>query len=584
MDIKHFLEVIPVNSESEFAIALINALSFPGIKPEQKIENTFHYRYFINYLYKESNGLKASTVIIENDYTSVSYLGDYINYYAHCYFPYQKQCRRVHFFGAKFDLDTFLNMVQLDSPKENWESYLGNIVIRPLPRGVIGATLIKPYEKKQNRFYTAIKEYSINLFGKPLKIKTLPYQEQDGIVHSCASSALWFALQKAADLFQSSVPTPSDITISAGFDTFYTGKNFPSSSLEINQICKAIAATGLISEVRDASDFTSDSKWAKSFMYAYSRMGIPILLGINLENEGAHLVTMNGYRFQELEDPIDITKSNIKLDLISTYINKVYAHDDQIGPFARLEFLTNSTYQLKTSCWENIKSETALGADISVIIVPLKNSIKVTFEHILDRITLIDFLLRKLLSVSFKWDIFLIESNSYKDHIRKKLGKNSKYDVDAKEILLKSLPQYIWVAQAKIFVQNDGRTESHLIFDLIYDAVDVNLKPYYTNIYNRTFKEIIDTHDVTDEVKFFEHKLSKKESERIDLYTILSEDQTIINRIEDLEDSIKGRNDNMKPSDIVKEVQENNLTELRDSSRAQQENIMELKRSSQNDG
>ncbi|RPH34532.1 MAG: hypothetical protein EHM93_00420 [Bacteroidales bacterium] len=558
---KNKFEVFPVENDEEFAKYLAECLTYPNVKVEEKIENRFHFKYFLNYLWKDADGLKAQTILLEKDYTSASYLGDYINYYAHCYRPYLKKCRRVHFFREKFDDNTFVRMLT-DSKCEydkNWKSYLGYIVVKPLPKGVIGATLIKPYDKKDKRFYTAKRDYSVNLFGKTLNIESLPYQEQDGIVGSCASSALWFAFQKTRELFHTSVPNPSDITISAGYDSFHTGKSFPSNGLEISQICMAVHAIGLISELRVSSEYISDNKWLKSFVYAYSRMGIPILMGMDIEKRGEHLITINGYRFSHTKKK---TKriSKIDLELQSNEIIKFYAHDDQTGPFSRVEFVSKG-YQFNTSWWDNINSEIGLGANAICIIVPLVNTIKVTFENILEEATILDFVFDMHIELKFTWDIYLIESNKYKEEIRSELIKNDKqYNSCAAEILFESLPKYVWVAKA--YIRNGDK--DYLIFDLLYDAIDVNYKktPFFTNIYNSSFKETLDRLSIRDEFSIFKKTITS-EDKRADLYTILTEEQTVLNSIESVQEELQKNSLPTNTTAIIAEINKDGVSKAK---------------------
>jgi hypothetical protein len=178
-----------------------------------------------------------------------------------------------------------------------WESYSGCIVIKPLPTGIIGVTYLETYsgDEERHRHYTTINYQTINLYGTSLKVKTMPFIEQDSKVSSCASAALWMAFQKTSELFHTKKPSPSEITLLAGFDFFNTGKFFPSKGLATEQVCKAIYNNGLHSELRTHN---IDSSFLQGFVYAYLRAEIPILLGIEIENIGWHLITLNGYRFK----------------------------------------------------------------------------------------------------------------------------------------------------------------------------------------------------------------------------------------------------------------------------------------------
>jgi len=75
---------------------------------------------------------------------------------------------------------------QLDS------NYLGFMVLKPLPQTIVGRTCFKTYPDDGNRrHFPTLHKYSSNLFGLPLTVNSLAYQEQDKVVAACATSALW---------------------------------------------------------------------------------------------------------------------------------------------------------------------------------------------------------------------------------------------------------------------------------------------------------------------------------------------------------------------------------------------------------
>jgi len=513
---------------------------------QQDITSTYHYRYFSNYLFFDKNGLKSQTLIVENNYTCLSYLEDFKNYYSQCYTPYEKTCKRVHFFSEKIGKKVFENMIlngEKNQYKKFWQSYLGCIVIKPLPKGIIGVTYLKTYDgdEERNRKYTAVNKYQINLFGTTCELTTLPYIEQDGVVGTCASSALWMAFQKTAELFNTQKPSLSEVTLLAGDDLDNTGKIFPSKGLEFSQVCKAIFNNGLISELRQIQVIDKEEKdnlfyklfdeiptprcpeirhiydkgieisneakseqilpsydfrWLKGFIYAYLKTEIPILMGIDIEDFGAHLIALNGYRlnFEVSEE----RKKNIEYN--SDYVSKFYAHDDQTGPFSRLKFQKDEDLLL-TSWWnkninfENIKSlediwdfyendDNYKKALPLCIIVPLDRKIKVTYDDILDKVVILKLLFKHYLKVDFFWDIYLTKSNKYKQELKKEnlYGENKK---KIKSVFLKSLPQYIWVVKAY--------NKEVFVFDFIFDSIEINPsgQPYSSNIYNLTFEGFI---------------------------------------------------------------------------------------------
>ncbi|GHT30146.1 hypothetical protein AGMMS49574_08960 [Bacteroidia bacterium] len=506
--------------DEDFPVFFENIFKFPENELnfiQQDIKPSFHYRYFSNYLFYDNNGLDVKTIVVEKDYTCLTFLEDYINYYAHCYTRYTKICRRIHLFKENFDEKQFQNMLyhgNESSYRKFWKSYLGCIVIKPLPKGIIGVTYLKTYDgdELRDRHYTAISPQIINLYGTSLELNTMPFIEQDSNVGSCASTALWMAFQKTSELFHTKKPSPSEITLLAGSDSYNTGKIFPSKGLELAQICRAIDNNGLHSELRYSENEITDRSWLQGFIYAYLKAEIPILLGIEIEDVGSHLITLNGYRFK-----FDTEKfSEEKFSYKSQYISKFYAHDDQTGPFSRLKFNKGTNeYFLRTSWWKANVDWSKSPQEIRnyfkeennyynckpiCLIVPLDRKIKIPYEEIIDKVKIIKYLFAVFFDTSFIWDIFLIKSNTYKEQVKKRVKQKK----NLQKLLYTSLPQYIWVAQAYV----DGYYEEP-IFDFIFDSVEMPYdgKPFLSNIYSDSLKKCIDKSNVVQIQKLFSNNI-----------------------------------------------------------------------------
>jgi hypothetical protein len=128
-------------SADNLAIALSNNYTSPSA-----VLNKDHFIYFSDYL--GVDGLFAKTIIIESDYISKDYLHDYATYYAFCFENYPKFCKRVHFFSNEFTLDYFQSvLIDVDNANTDfWSSYLGFIVVKPIPTKNIGYTVLKMYD------------------------------------------------------------------------------------------------------------------------------------------------------------------------------------------------------------------------------------------------------------------------------------------------------------------------------------------------------------------------------------------------------------------------------------------------------
>src|SRR6266568_344705 len=78
-----------------------SALSNPHAGPEEVAAGR-HADYLFGYL----TGLRAGTLIVESPYTDGDYLDDFAAYYAKCFSPFDRFCKRPHCFRGTFALET----------------------------------------------------------------------------------------------------------------------------------------------------------------------------------------------------------------------------------------------------------------------------------------------------------------------------------------------------------------------------------------------------------------------------------------------------------------------------------------------
>lgn len=511
------IEVKTYDSEGK---ALAYALS-NEFHSESDIVLKNHFIYFLEFFgdpQKQKNyGHNAKIIVIENKYTSKSYLDDFQGHYVLAHRDYLKTCKRVHFFNYNFESEGKSDFAYKDFEEEYinfdkhneskfWKSYLGYIVIRPLPKGLIGATVLLGYTNDLKRKYSSTREYKVNLWGIEKKIDSMVYLEQDSVIGACATSALFSAFHKVSHMFQTLLPYPNKITISAGMSYFEPGRILPNrDGLDIGQMVKAIDSIGLVSEIRSPKFVNRDNNynfhndWTKAYLYAYCKMGIPIVLGLEMHNDnsGIHAITVNGYYDidnNEIQEKLTnryegnnllkkIINRNVKPvvgfpTLKSSLIERFYAHDDQIGPFSRLGFEEENT--IISSWWNKENPTQKIRSNVYAIIVPLENIIRIHFGLVLDKIAIIEFWLKlkfKLSSRDVYWDIYLDYSNEYK----KQLVEAKRFELHS-EILFDTLPKYIWIAKCYM---------GENTFDILFDSAEINENFFAIHItfHNSTFKE-----------------------------------------------------------------------------------------------
>ena len=453
---------------------LANALSNKYTSSEV-ILNKNHFKYLKNYL--GSPEMDTKTIVIEDNYISKDFLHDYVSYYALCFQDYSKFCKRVHFFSNEFNQEEFNSAIlnNESTTKEFWNHYLGFIVVKPIPVTIIGYTVLKTYLNSDNfndRNFWGVRKYKVHLFGNEIELISLAFQEQDSVLSACATTAIWSMLNKASVDFHTIMKSPSQITKDADNTSSDGSRLFPNKGLNLLQICQAILNSGLVSEIKqpdfrlldDEGNFLTNivtNRYFKKILNAYSPIGIPIILIINVptgDNYGLHAITISGFKQSA---PV-IFPPQMEISWLSDNIEKFYAHDDQWGPFARIDFNDDTSINTPWTKFHPTNNPTY----ISSIVVPIYPKIRIPYEDIEYIVLGLDALLSLFFDdkiiADLVWDIKINYSEDFKVII-----KNSNLDDSDKIMYLtKSLPKYIWISSSYI-----GENK---VFDFTFDATDVS--------------------------------------------------------------------------------------------------------------
>jgi hypothetical protein len=463
------LEILPYSD-----IELSKALSNKYTSSEVILEKN-HFVYLKNYLGSADMG--TQTILIEENYISKDFLHDYAMYYSFCFEDYPKFCKRIHFFSNKFNEKEFKEiLLQKEiNCKDFWEHYLGFIVVKPIPITVIGYTVLKTYSNSVNfndRNFWGVRQYKVHLFGNEIELTSLAFQEQDSVLSACATTAIWSMLNKASIDFHTIMKSPSQITKDADNTSPDGSRLFPNKGLNLLQICQAILNSGLVSEIKqpDYDIFDSNNNWISKFvsnkylkkiLNAYSPIGIPIILIINVPNGnsyGLHAITISGFKKNQ---PVAFPPKS-EVSWLSDNIEKIYAHDDQWGPFARINFID----EVSLSTPWTLFHPTEMPTYATNIVVPVYPKIRISYEDIeyivlgLDAILSLFF--AKTIAFDLVWDIKI----NYSEDVKTSIKNSSLENTDKINYLTKSLPKYIWVASCYV-----GENK---VFEFTFDATDVS--------------------------------------------------------------------------------------------------------------
>jgi hypothetical protein len=435
----------------------------------KKLESRYYEDYFA--------ATAVKTIVIEEPYVDRDYLDDFSAYYVKCFHEYRRHCARLHFFREQFDAVAFSNCVcDKGAPLRTVlaDSYAGFVVVRPLPRTIIGRTCLMHYDDDGGRrsFPTAI-DWNANLFGIPLAVTTVPFQEQDRVTAACATSALWSAFQVTGLRFQHGLPSPVEITRTATQRMPLRSRALPNADgLTIEQMAHAISMAGLEPYYVDATR----AAILRAAVRAYVSAGIPALLIFQLTGEkagvreviGLHAATVTGF---STPPGAASTGQFGPVSLRSERMDKLYVHDDQVGPHARMEFLTGTPTQMSTS-WGLGGQHANVLARAECVLFPLYNKIRIPFSQPLEDLLTVGMVLRALAPFTaslqgLEWDLRLATISQFRDDLHSWPTPASN---DHSELLSKNLPRFLWVATAW-----NGNAR---IVDMVFDATDIESGRY----------------------------------------------------------------------------------------------------------
>jgi hypothetical protein len=431
----------------------------------------------------------AATVVVEHGYTDGDYLDDYANYYVRSFTDYSRRCKRLHFFSLRFDEPWLRQQLLNGSSLELQESYLGFVVIRPLPNAMFGRTVLGTYPPTSSRHYPSIRRYTANLFGTDLTLESLAFQEQDTVIAACATVALWSAFQKTAILFGSRMPTPAEITRTATLSMF-NSRPLPSRGLTLAQMARATKEVGLEPEVLECGREVP----LLSLVYGYLSYGLPVVLGIEIEGHGHHAVTVTGYSLSEtprLAQEDVVVSGGVALNRIGRRIDQLFLHDDGWGPFVKVQTLAESTPGVSGSLIYFEGTWTVPGksklAKLKPLwaLVPAYHKIRLTYLDIQRWVILMNYVTGHTLadmSIS-EWEIVLVDNNTLKREVKG-------WDVPPillERLLIRPFPKFIWKATltlhskpaVELIFDATGIARSFSVLEAVFrdDSVRVAMKP-----------------------------------------------------------------------------------------------------------
>lgn len=304
--------------------------------------------YLCGFLSNPEMGTK--TIVKEFPYTDRHYTEEYRSYYSTIFRPPTQQATRLHFFREAWSNEAFASLIDLAASNEDAyqevverinESYLGFSVIRPLPSAPIGRTILCPFTSVPSRTYIQPLQRA-HLAGFELKVHGVPFQQQETAVGACATTAIWSALAAAARVTGHRSPTPNQITEAATRHLLNNRAMPADGGLELAQVLESVRASGyepyVIKPDRNFSVFSLAIK-------CYLASHIPVIVLLQGQPD-YHAVTLVGYRVSDsayAKPALEINTANAILR--ATGLTRVYVHEDRLGPYARMKWLTPEEHE-----------------------------------------------------------------------------------------------------------------------------------------------------------------------------------------------------------------------------------------------
>jgi hypothetical protein len=178
----------------------------------------------------------VTTIVKEPRYIDADWRSQLARFYNGTFRRYPSVCHRLHFFTKPVPSD-------LEDLSGLQDAYRGYAVLRPLPLSPVGKTMISPPPDMDDAVRCESTE-TVDLFGWPFEIRSMPFISQDTQFLRCAHAALWMVLRHAH--FSHGLPQrlPAEIH-DAATGGVMVGRQLPSDGLSGYQLFSAMTSLGL---------------------------------------------------------------------------------------------------------------------------------------------------------------------------------------------------------------------------------------------------------------------------------------------------------------------------------------------------
>ena len=245
-------------------------------------------------LYLLLKNILPLTVLVEEKYIDKIYRDSYYMHFSCKHGEYSRFCKRLFVFSGnifeKLDCYNFCDL----STKKLQDNFVGTIVIRPLRGGKIGRCLLNPhFLLKDKNIYLRYARYSATVYGKRLQINAFPFSMQDGETTTCAEVTILNLMDYFGKKYcEYRSILPSDIVSIVEKNDFE--RALPARGLKYATITKVFSEMGFYPRLYAKKLFADGSQF-KRVMHYYIESGIPVAIGVKVDEKTKHSVVCIGH-------------------------------------------------------------------------------------------------------------------------------------------------------------------------------------------------------------------------------------------------------------------------------------------------
>ncbi len=436
---------------------------------------------------------EATTAVVESSYIDADYRSEYSAFYAKAFAHHYDTAHRVHFFASTIENAQIWNLSD-----EQKKSYVGYMVVRPLVRGVVGRTMIRPPASLNEFVRTKVRD-TVHFFGQEVAVRAVPFIQQDARLASCAQAASWMC-HYSAFLGGRDVARRVMAEFSAAADPgLGLGRTLPSTGLTVQQISHLLGAFGLpplhyeLATLRDSDrprEWPGRHKGVEGQVARtccrYLNSGLPMVVVARLHprRKGprrlAHKGVIRGRRSVSSADGTDLhalVPCGYQRDDGAPGGVRYIVHDDRLGPYLSVDRAIGGDSEggATQATWEQIlvpvpeklwmTAEVAERKGCEHLLAAARKAVS---AGVMGPQKLLDLFGAGQLTVR----TYAISSNRFKQRLRSRTDDQ----VLISEYCLARLPRYVWVVEAIDRPERDEKRAA-VLGEVVFDSTSDDFDP-----------------------------------------------------------------------------------------------------------